>query len=65
MSRPAYMSGHHMHAVSEKTRKGYRSPGTGVMVVSCHVDAREESNLGPLEEQAVILPSEPSLQPPP
>ena len=48
-------------AVFGHTRRGHQIPLQ--MVVSHHVECWE-LNLGPLEEQSVLLTTEPSLQPP-
>lgn len=46
--------------------EGFRSPGTGVIqtVVSCRVTVLGiNQDQGPLEDQSMLLTSEPSLQP--
>jgi hypothetical protein len=44
-------------------RRGYHSPGTGVPDYCEPLVETYELNLGPFEEQSVLLTSEPSLQP--
>ena len=50
----------HIHAWCQKRPERVFEPGV-IESVSCHVSW--ELNLGPLEEQCVLLTTEPSLQP--
>jgi hypothetical protein len=57
----ACVSVYHVFIVLVETRRGIASPGTGV-TDSCELPCEcWELNLGPLEEQAVLLTIEPSL----
>ena len=51
--------------VSLKSEEGIRSPGTGVKGGCEPSCGCQESNLGPLQGQTVLLIAEPSLQLPP
>jgi hypothetical protein len=58
------MSVYYVYLCSQKTEEGTGSPGTGV-ADGCELPCGcWESNLSPLEEQAVLLTAEPCLQTP-
>jgi hypothetical protein len=54
------MSMQHIDAVPGETERGTRSPGAGV---ASHCTGAGNSTLGPLEEQPLLLISEPFPQP--
>ena len=62
---PACMSVSHIRAcpVPSEASEGHQIPGTGV-IDGCETPCGcWELNLGPLQEQPVLLTAEPSLQP--
>ena len=58
-----YMYIPHACLMPAEVRRGIRSPGTGVTDGWEPPCGCRELNSGPLEEQAMLLTSEPSLQP--
>ena len=60
------MSGHRVHTrCPQRPGMGSRSSGTGVLDVGELPCGCWELNPGPLQEQPVLVPAEPSLQPSP
>jgi hypothetical protein len=60
---PAFVFVCHPHAVSTEDGEAVDSPGTGVTHGLEPPCGCWELNLGPLQEQPVLLTTEPSLQP--
>jgi hypothetical protein len=56
-----YMSMYHVYTVSKKVGRGCWVPRTGVTDSCKPPCGYQEMNLGPLQEQSVLLPAELSL----
>jgi hypothetical protein len=60
--QPACLTMHHVHAVPMEVRRGSKIPPRTGVFKGCELPCGcWESNLSPLEEQPVFLPTEPSL----